>query len=101
MTDPLNDPVLITKEMGITHRDFFRIIGNALGSDAYESTESGVRLQTGSRLLDITLGPEGERRIALMVIPRTLVTLSFSHYSAPDIEAAIKRFDMMFKKGGG
>ncbi|NQW00231.1 MAG: hypothetical protein HQ483_11075 [Rhodospirillales bacterium] len=97
----MRDPVVIVKEMGITHRDFFRIIGNALGTDDYQATAAGVSLQTDDRRLEIALGPEGERRIALMVIPQTRVTLTFTNYADSAIQAAVKRFDMMFKKGGG
>lgn len=94
-------PVLVEKDMGITHRDFFRIIGHALGTDDFEQWDSGVRLTQGDKTLEVTVGPEGQRKIALMVIPRTLVTLSFTNYSEESQKAAIKRFDMMFKKGGG
>jgi len=87
--------------MGITHSDFFRIIKNALGRDDFIQSADGVVLDQDGRRLQITLGPEGKRRIALMVIPKTNVTLSFSGYGDDDIKATVKRFDMMFKKGGG
>ena len=97
----MSKPVVINKEMGITHSDFFRTIPRALGSDSYTRSASGVTLEDGSRCLRISLGPEGERRIALMVIPTTQVTLEFTGYDEAAIETAIRRFDMMFKKGGG
>lgn len=97
----MSDPVSINKEMGITYRDFFRIIGNALGSDDYESWATGVRLIQGDKQFEIQLGPEGQRKIALMVIPRTIVTMTFTNYAEADIKTAVKRFDLMFKKGGG
>ena len=93
--------VVVEKEMGISYRDFFRIIGNALGSDDYVTWSTGVRLVQDDRKLEIQLGPEGQRKIALMVIPRTMVTLAFTNYSDSDVKSAVKRFDMMFKKGGG
>jgi len=94
-------PHVIEKEMGITHSDFFRTIPRALGSEDYTRSANGIVHESDGRRLEITVGPEGERRIALMVIPRTQVTLSFSGYDDADIKAAVKRFDMMFKKGGG
>ena len=92
---------VVEKEMGITHSDFFRTIPRALGSEDYTRSTNGVVLETDGRRLEIVVGPEGERRIALMVIPRTQVTMTFSGYEDAEIKAAIKRFDMMFKKGGG
>lgn len=97
----MSDPVLVEKEMGISYGDFFRIIGNALGADDFQSWPSGVRLVQGDKQLEIELGPEGQRKIALMVIPRTMVTMTFTNYSEDEIKSAVKRFDMMFKKGGG
>ena len=97
----MTETTIIEKEMGITHSDFFRTIPRALGSEDYTQAANGVILETDGRRLEITIGPEGERRIALMVIPRTQVTLTFSGYAKTDITAAVKRFDMMFKKGGG
>jgi len=92
---------IVDKEMGITHADFFRTIPRALNSTRYRQSATGVTLEADGRRLEVTIGPEGERRIALMVIPKTQVRLVFSGYDKDEIEAAIKRFDMMFKKGGG
>jgi len=97
----MSEPVIINKEMGITHSDFFRTIPRALGSEDYIRSANGIVLETEGQNLEIIIGPEGERRIALMVIPRTEITMTFSGYSDDDIKAAVKRFDMMFKKGGG
>jgi len=92
---------VIEKEMGITHSDFFRTIPRALGSEEYSRSANGVVLESDGKRLEIVVGPEGERRIALMVIPRTQVTMTFTGYNEAEIKAAVKRFDMMFKKGGG
>ncbi len=97
----MSESAVIEKEMGITHSDFFRTIPRALDSQDYQQSSTGVVLETDGRRLEIAIGPQGERRIALMVIPRTQVTLTFTGYEDADIKAAIKRFDMMFKKGGG
>ena len=97
----MGQEIIIEKEMGLSHRDFFRTIANALGTDDFESWGMGVRKTSGDKVLEIKLGPEGERRIAMMVMPRTMVTLSFTNYDEVEAKAAVKRFDMMFKRGGG
>ncbi len=95
------DPVIIEKEMGITYSDFFRIIGNALGSPDFEKWDQGVRLIDGDKKMEITLGPEGQRKIALMVIPLVSRVVPKAELLEEALKAAVKRFDMMFKKGGG
>ena len=97
----MSETKVIEKEMGMTHSDFFRTIPRALGSEDYTRSANGVVMETDGRRLEIVVGLEGERRIALMVIPRTQVTMTFSGYDETEIKAAVKRFDMMFKKGGG
>ncbi len=97
----MDTQIVIEKEMGLTHRDFFRTIGSALGTEDFEVWDTGVRVSSGAQTLQIQLGHEMERRIALMVIPRTLVTLTFTNYPEDEVKAVIKRFDMRFKRGGG
>lgn len=97
----MSDPISVVKEMGLSHREFFRTIASALGTDQFKKWDTRVLLTTGDQVLDITLGEEGERRIALMVVPRTMVTLTFTNYTHAQADAALKRFDMMFKRGGG
>jgi len=87
--------------MGITHADFFRIIPRALGGKAYKKTSAKVTLNDGDKRLEITLGPERTRKIALMEIPACDVRLEFSGYTDAEREAALDLFDLMFQKGGG
>ena len=93
--------VTITKDMGITHAEFFRLLPRALGPEAYSQDGTRVVRQDGNRRLEITLGPEGERRLALMRVPRTAVTLTFSGYSDDDRGAALALFDRAFQRAGG
>jgi len=97
----VTDTVVIKKEMGLSHREFFRTIASALGTDDFESWDTGVRLLAGDKKLEIRLGEQGERRIALLVVPRTMVTLEFTGYTEGERNASVKRFDMKFKRGGG
>ena len=97
----MGDPITVVKEMGLSHREFFRTIVSALGTDQFEKWDTRILLTTGDQTLKITLGVEGERRIALMVVPRTIVTLTFTNYTQAQSDTVLKRFDMMFKRGGG
>lgn len=97
----MKNQIVIDKEMGLSHRDFFRTIASALGTDDYVTLNNGVQLTSDDKSLRIELGVESERRIALMVIPRTLVKLTFTNYTDDDVKTVVKRFDMRFKRGGG
>lgn len=96
-----SDPVSVEKEMALTHADFFRIIAGALGTGDFEKKPDGVILEDGDKRLEVTLGPERSRRIAMMEIPACDVTLVFSGYGEEERAAALKLFERMFQKGGG
>ena len=94
-------PTIIEKEMALTHRDFFRTLPRALGTDDYRKSGQKVVLENRERSLEISLGPERERRIAQLAVPVTDVTLTFRGYAKADREAALRLFERMFQKGGG
>ncbi|MCF3629618.1 hypothetical protein RJ527_00050 [Thalassospiraceae bacterium LMO-SO8] len=95
------EAVVITKEMALTRAGFFRGIAKALGTDGFVATADGVVLDRDGRRLEITLGPERRRRIALMEIETMDVTLIFSGYSKEERAAALAAFDRAFQRGGG
>ncbi len=100
--DPVSiDPVTIDKEMALTHADFFRIIARALGTDDFDKKPDGVVLEAGGKRLEITLGAERTRKIALMEVPACDVTLVFAGYGEKQRAATLDLFDRMFQKGGG
>ncbi|NQU59455.1 MAG: hypothetical protein HQ513_19655, partial [Rhodospirillales bacterium] len=72
--------VVIHKEMGITHQEFFRNIPRALGTDDYIKEADRVILVDGDKSLEISISEQSERRIALFVLPVTHVTLTFKGY---------------------
>ncbi len=94
-------PLVVEKEMALTHADFFRTIASALGTDDFEKKPDGVVLEDGDKRLEVNLGPERERRIAMMEIPACDVTLVFSGYGEEERAAALDLFWRTFQKGGG
>ena len=94
-------PVTVSKDLDVTHAEFFRVLPRALGPGAYSRHGARVVRDDGTRRLEITLGPEGARRIALLVVPSTPVTLSFSGYTDVNREAALALFDRAFQRAGG
>ena len=95
------EPVTIEKEMAVTHTDFYRLLPNVLRGEDITVEGTRVRIEGTAGTWTIDLGLEGERRIALLVVPRTSVTLTFEDYSTENREDALKRFDRAFQRGGG
>lgn len=89
------------KEMGTTHREFFRLLPAALGGDEYRVDGRVVTVGGGGRRLTITLSAEAERRIASLVLPVTHVRLVLTGYPAEEAAAVLARFDRAFQRGGG
>ncbi|MFQ5784442.1 MAG: hypothetical protein ACE5H8_06425 [Alphaproteobacteria bacterium] len=101
MADDPNDGPVFTKEMGISHADFFRILPKALGASDYRIEGDRIRLGDADRHLDITLAAEGVRRIASITLPVTRVTLAFHGYAPAEVAATLERFDLYYRRGGG
>ncbi len=97
----MNGDVTFEKEMGITHAEFFRVMARALDGRDHQVKPRGVVVDDGSRRLEITIAEECKRRIALFSLPVTRVTLTFSGYSAADVDETLTWFDRHFQRGGG
>ncbi len=97
----MSGDIVITKEMGVNHQDFFRYIGRALRSDDYQKKDDGIVYEDGPKRLKIDISEERERRIALIVLPVTNVTLTFKGYAEHEVKEAIRVFDLAFQRGGG
>lgn len=101
MASKSGDSAVFVKEMGINHADFFRILPKALGTPDYARSGNRVVLENGEKRLEITLGPEGKRTIALLSLPITMVTMRFENYGADELTSAMERFDLYYRRGGG
>ncbi len=97
----MSGDVVIEKEMGITHREFFRNIPRALGTDDYVKETGRVILASAGKSLEILISEQSERRIALFTLPVTHVTLTFKGYDEGDVTTTMKNFDRAFQRGGG
>lgn len=93
------EAVTFEKEMSISHRDFVRLLARSVGHNDFTLENGHISVHDGARLLEITLSEEYERRIALIVLPVTQVTFSFTGYD--DAAAEMARIDLHFQRGGG
>ena len=91
----------IDKEMGISHAEFFRILPAALPGFHLTLKDGIVDANDGERRVEISLAPEGRRRIALLELPVTRVRLVLRGYGNEEAGAVVTRFDRAFQRGGG
>lgn len=94
--------VVLEREMGVSHNDFFRTLPSAMGSFSYRLEQHAVLAEHQGKRLRIELGPQQERRIALLRLPYTQVRFSFcDSFSQAEIDAFMTYFDSRFQRGGG
>ena len=97
------DPAVVrfSRDMGITHGEFFRTLPAALPMLPYTVQGHDVIIAEDTQRLVISLSPEGRRRIAALSLPTTQVHFTFTGYSPQDVEQFMSRFDRAFQRGGG
>ncbi len=90
-----------TREMGMTHADFFRILPSAIDQHPYRRRERRIDIDYGDRSVQIEFGDEKIRGIALLQLPYIDMSFAFHGFSDNQREAFMKRFDLYFRRGGG
>lgn len=90
-----------TREMGVTHGDFFRILPKAMGEHEYHVHGTSVEGTVGQGSVEISIGPQQVRRIALLELPYAEVSFKFVGVAEAEQLAFKERFDLYFQRGGG
>ena len=93
--------IAYSREMGLTHADFWRLLPRAMGDHPYTIDGSAVRAKVDGGQLEIILGPLEERRIALLRLPYAVVTFTFTGVEEVQQQAFKAHFDLHFQRGGG
>lgn len=91
----------MVREMAVTHGDFFRILPNAMGTVPYQINGLSVSGELGAGSVNISVGSEQERRIALLSIPYCAVTFEFKNVTQQEIDAFESHFLLRYQRGGG
>jgi len=87
--------------MGLTHADFFRLLPAAMGEHPFRVDGMKVFGEIHNGTVEITLGAQQERRIALMRIPNAQVSFHFRGVTQAEQEVFKAYFDLRFQRGGG
>ena len=91
----------ITRNMGITHNEFFRLLPKALNGAPFSRRQNRIAVTTDNGTINITLSAESVRKIASLTLPVTEVTLEFTGFTTDTCQSFMHRFDLAYQRGGG
>ena len=92
----------LRREMGLTYSDFFRSLSQLPGGWVHETRSDGATLKYADGTIQISLGPQCERRLtALVKIPFIQVIFKYVDLSEVERKRFQSRFDLTFQRGGG
>jgi hypothetical protein len=93
---------IVSKEMGITHKEFYAELSRLLDGASYQHTNNTITFQFKCKKLEIILAPEGIRQLGQSLsLPVTFVTFHFVDFTDEEINVFIRHFNLIFMKGGG
>lgn len=101
LSDMNDSTIAYSREMGLTHDDFWRLLPRAMGEHRYERIGDQVHAAVNDGKLLIELGATMERKIALLRLPYSTVSFTFTGVSKEQQLAFKAHFDLHFQRGGG
>jgi hypothetical protein len=94
-------PAEFDREMGCTETEWLGWLPEAMGKVQWQQKPNGVLAQLGAGHLEINWQPGEPRRIALISMPRLLVSFRFEGLNDEQRYTFMKRFDLYMQRGGG
>jgi len=91
----------ITREMTITHDDFFRLLPKALADYQFRIAGNLIRVILHSGSVNIQLMPETKRKIGNLELPVTHMAFHFKNIAPDQMQIFFEKFDRSYQKGGG
>lgn len=88
-------------DMALTHADFFRVLPSAMGEHPYRVEGMTVYAEIHNGTVQIAVGDQQERRIALVRIPHATIRFHFRGVTQAEQAAFKAYFDLRFQRGGG
>ena len=87
--------------MAINRAELLRLISHVVGPDRSLTVGNEIRISDGDQTVVITCKPGPPRRIAGICIERSEVILSFHGMDETAQANFLKRFDNVYRRGGG
>ncbi len=94
-------PAQFDREMGCTETEWLGWLPQAMGSVDWQQQPGSAHAQLGDGSLDVYWQTGQPRRIALISMPRLLVSFRFEGLDDSQRYAFMKRFDLYMQRGGG
>lgn len=89
------------RDMGCTEAEWLGWMPRAIREHVWHRDGNRMVVVIGTGTLSLTWAPLPERRIALLRMPRLLVTFHFEGLDAEQRLAFMKPFDLTIQRGGG
>jgi hypothetical protein len=93
--------VRFTREMAFSRDDWLRALPEAAGRYPLSIGEGVAHVRIGEGGLSLHWQAAPARRIALLALPRLMVSFEFEGLDAAARDAFMKRFDLYMHRGGG
>ena len=97
----MSEPVEFLREMGITHRAFFRTLVNAVEGRPYTVDGLNITIEDDDNSIQVKLSDEWQRQIATIKMPVTNVVWRFFGHTQAEAQAIMDRFEIYYRRGGG
>lgn len=102
MQDPSTYTEAFEREHGCTPGDWRAWLPEAIGAHPWSAPgPECARIEIGAGTLELQWRELPPRRIALMVMPRLLVSYRFANVGADQRVRFMQRFDLVLQRGGG
>lgn len=94
-------PERFEREMACTEADWLRLLPDAIGEHHWKHQGQTVGVRIGDGALGLKWQVAEPRAIALVRMPRLLVSFRFGGVDDDTRNAFMKRFDLFMQRGGG
>ncbi len=97
----MTGPEPVVRRMSISRDEFLSTLPAALGTSEFAVEGDRISVGADARLLEIEFREEAPLRVASLTLPFARIELRFDGYDEEEIAAAVQRFDLYFRRGGG
>jgi len=94
----------LTREMAITHKEFYRLINKTIRNVAELKVNvdtSTVHFPYADGEVLIKLGNQSSRKIGSLSLPKTRINFEFHNLTRTETTRYVQKFDLTFRRGGG
>jgi hypothetical protein len=87
--------------MGFSHVEFRRALQRTYAGAGLEMRDDGADINVAGGKVEIRMGAEEVRRIALLKLPVTRIYFKFDNVNGAQRAEFMEHFELYFRRGGG